>query len=238
MGMKGKTYPTTKKTYKKSSYKSEFAPNYQKANNAPLYKVMESKAYDNSSLSTQVNTSGSFIVLNTPVPGTDYINRIGRKVTVTSVFVRGFMNLEAAATPTTGIVSEAQMGRMIIFVDKQPNGATPATTDLLTNATAQSQLNLNNRDRFFILCDKQWVFDPMIYNTTATQAVATVGRTIVPIKKYKKVSVETIYNAGTAGTIADITTNAIHLFFIGTVAAGSDTDLNAFFSTRVRFIDA
>lgn len=198
--------------------------------------TVEKKAIDTDA-TQQVNTTGAFTLINPIVPGTDFMNRIGRKIRVKSVYLRGFISTEASIAPTTGINTSVQQARLIVFVDLQPNGATPATTDLLTVASTAGHLNLNNRDRFKILIDKYFVFDPIIYNTTATQSVATASRQIWSIKKFKKIEVETIFNAGTAGTIADINSGALYVFTIGSQAAGADTDINSGVLARVRFTD-
>ena len=47
-----------------------------------------------------------------------------------------------AGALVSGANNGAQLCRMIIVADMQPNGATFALTDLLVEAMAQSQLNL------------------------------------------------------------------------------------------------
>ena len=127
---------------------------------------------------------------------------------------------------------------MIIFIDLQPNGAAPAVTDLLNEALPSSQLNPNNRDRFLIVKDKTFYFDPVINQTTASQAQAAFNRTGYDIKVYKKCNLETIFNGTNGGSIADITSGAIYMMWIGSTAAGANTDVNAIVSTRCRYIDA
>lgn len=184
------------------------------------------------------NTTGQFSLLAAPIPGSDYTNRIGRKTLIKSVYIRGIVTCELA-DKTGGAsmlgVSPAQLARMIIFADMQPNGAAPAVTDLLKTADPTDQLNLNNRDRFRIYCDKQFAINAYAYSTTATQAVASLSNSFA-IKKFKKLNLETIYNSGTAGTIADIQSGALYMFWIGDRAAGAD-DVTPTLSIRVRFID-
>lgn len=182
------------------------------------------------------NTTGQFSLLAAPVPGNDFTNRIGRKVLLKSLYIRGIVTCELADQdgPTVG-ASPAQLARMIIFEDKQPNGAAPAVLDLLTSATSQAQLNLNNRDRFKIIRDEQFALEAYAYSTTATQAVASLSNAF-DIKMYIKLNIEMIFNAGTAGTIADITSGALYMFWIGNRVAGTD-DATAALSCRTRFID-
>lgn len=193
----------------------------------------EKKVSDIGVGSLQVNTTGTVTLLHIPTLGTDYTNRIGRKTLCKSIYVRGRVNLESATNYTGGVLVAAQSARMIVFEDCQPNGAAPGVTDLLVSADPSSQLNLNNRDRFKILKDKVWFMDGM--STTSTSA--SQGRQGYSFKIYKKLNVETIFNATNGGTIADITSGALFMLWIGSAAAGVNTDTNASLSTRVRFID-
>lgn len=198
----------------------------------------ELKYYETGPASQNVSTTGVISPIFVPVLGTDAINRVGRQTTMKSVQIRGFFLLEGSATPATGIVAESQAYRVLLVWDKQPTPATAVTiTDILNSATAQAQTNLSNRDRFRILRDHTGVFDAMVYNTTATQAVAAWGKTVQNFEYYTKFSGKTTFNATNGGTIADISSGALYLCFIGTVAAGTDTDTNVYYTTRVRFTD-
>lgn len=198
----------------------------------------ERKVYDNASSSIQVNSTGTFLLLACPTPGTDMNGRIGRKIVLKSLYVRGFVCTESSRnTSIDDVIVPSTHCRMIIFVDCQPNGAAPAVTDLLVEATTSSQLNLNNRDRFKVLCDKQYAFDPLYFNNNATFAMASASRQIYNVKKYKKLNIETIFNAGSAGTIADITSGALYMFWLGNQSAIGGIDNNAVVSTRCRYDD-
>jgi len=198
----------------------------------------ERKVYDINSTTYNVSTTGTFTLLAVPTPGTDMTGRIGRKIVLKSCFIRGHIGTEASRnTAIDDVIVPATMVRMILLVDCQPNGSVPSTTDLLKESTPTSQLNLDNRDRFKILLDKQWVFDPLYFNNNATFALASASRQQVAFKKYKKLGVETIFNSGSAGTIADITSGALYMFWVGNQSAIGGIDNNAVLSTRVRFDD-
>lgn len=196
----------------------------------------EKKVSDLGPAQLAMNTTGIFTLLSAPVPGSDFTNRIGRKTLIKSVYIRGIVSCELADQdgPTVG-ASPCQLGRMIIFADMQPNGAAPVLTDILTTASSISQLNLNNRDRFKIYCDKVFALNAYAYNVTANSQLASLSNSIA-VKKFKKLNLETIYNAGTAGTIADIQSGALYLLTVGNRVAGTD-DATATLSTRVRFVD-
>ncbi|AIF34805.1 capsid protein [Sewage-associated circular DNA virus-14] len=196
----------------------------------------ELKVQDLASATYQVNTTGSITLLAVPITGADYNARIGRKVTLKSCFIRGYLRIEPGAA-TVG-VAQAQQCRFMLVLDLQPNGAVFAITDLLNTADPTSQLNLNNRDRFRVLQDQEIAFDHFNYVTTATQTSEAFGRTIQSFKKYKRLNCEMIFNAVNGGTIADIASGALYMVWIGSNAAGANTDANAVLSTRVRYSDS
>ena len=160
----------------------------------------EKKFFDMTFQSTAVSTNGSFYLLFCPRLGSDYNNRIGRKVIVKSLYTKAFFFVERALTNVDGF-SPAQMMRMILFIDYQPNGATPITTDLLTNAHPLAHLNANNRDRFKIIKDKTYSFDPVLFDGTSPYR-SSFNRTCADLKNYKKLNLETIFNSTNGGTVS------------------------------------
>lgn len=184
-----------------------------------------------------VNTTGSFTLLNGCEQGSDYTDRIGRKIFMKSLFIRGMVStqpsLNAGSSPSA---ANSQTARMVVFIDSQPNGAAPSVTDLLNTASPFSQLNLNNRDRFRILADETFCFGPLVTSTTATQAIAYADNQASLVERYLRLRHETIFNAGNAGTIGDINSGALYMFWIGSVISGA-ADCIATVSTRVRFLD-
>lgn len=200
--------------------------------------LSESKVSDNSTATYQINTTGSFTLLHIPQLGSDFNARIGRKTFMKSLYIRGRVTTEATtgASIAADINAGPQHFRMIIFVDLQPNGATPGVTDLLVEALPSSQLNLNNRDRFKVIKDKNWYVDPIVTNATP-KTFSAFNKTGDVFKTYKKLGQEVIFNATNGGTIADITSGALYMFWIGNQAAGTQTDGNAIVSTRVRYTD-
>lgn len=196
---------------------------------------VEKKVNDIATATYQVNTTGVFTLLANPALGSDFNNRVGRKIRLRSLYIRGFVatqnSLDAGFAGT-----QSQQMRMILLLDLQPNGAVPATADLLVTANTQSHLNLNNRDRFVILKDETYVFDPYFASNTATQSFASMSNQIKDIKCYKKLNSEMVFNGTNGGTIADINSGALYMFWIGSDASGAN-DGNAIVSTRVRYDD-
>lgn len=179
---------------------------------------------DTALASYALDSTGSVTLLNGVATGTDFTNRIGRKVCWKSVLIQGFTQ------PQDTTVGET-LGRIMLVYDTQPNGALPAITDVLLNNDPTSPMQLNNRDRFKIIWDKRVVNG--VYNTTATMAVGDM--TIREVRKYKKVNLDTIFDGITAA-IADVQSGSIFLLTIGNNAAANGYNLRC--TIRCRFVDA
>jgi len=187
----------------------------------------------------QVSDAGGFTLLHAPTLGSDYTNRIGRKTNCKSLYIRGKLEITKASTMALATVGST-LNRLIILLDTQPNGAAPAVTDLLSSASPSSQLNPNNRDRFHIIKDKVYGLDSLVIDNTGVNAENSWGRTIIPIKIYKKLNLETIFNSTDDGTIASINSGALYMFWIGNAgvqAVEANWVITANLSTRVRFDD-
>lgn len=191
----------------------------------PRRTMQEKKAIDLAQADYGMDTTGSVTLLNGVATGTDFTDRIGRKIITRSVAVRGII-IPAAAN------IGGQKGRLIIVQDNQVNGAAPAVTDVLKTANANAQLNLNNRDRFRVLVDREFVIGQL--SNIATQSVAG-SPTIGKCKVFKATRIETIFQ-GTTAAVASIASGAIWMVTIGTQAAGSGLTFSG--TTRVRFIDS
>lgn len=194
----------------------------------------ERKVIDSGSALNNISLAGVAQSINLCANGADMDQRIGRKILMKSFQIRAQFDIErVATTPFVVGQSPSQTARMILLYDAQPNGTIPGTLDILTNADATAPLNLNFRDRFKILIDKTFSFDAALISTA--ENYAAWNRTTAFYKKYKKLNLETVFNATTAN-ISSVTTGTLVLFFIGTSPTGT-ADLNVRYQTRVRFID-
>lgn len=193
-----------------------------------------------------ISPGGERGVINVPIQGTDFDNRIGRKIQIVSVQARVifyFRDSVATGGPPRVFPGSFQSGpitsRFMLLIDYQPNGALPATTDILTTANVLAPLNLNYRDRFKVLTDKMFTWDPYRQQVTATSDTCMWNRASQQINMWKRVNVETIYNAGNAGTIGDVTTGAILAFYITDAAGGAapSNQVDVDYWYRIRFYD-
>lgn len=179
-------------------------------------------------------TGTQLLLLNGCQVGTQNYNRIGRKIRMRSIAIRGQIQ------PTDTTIA-ATMCRMIIVYDRQTNGAAPTYANIMqsqditgtTASTAFSMVNLDNRDRFVIVRDKFYGFGAI--DSTATQALSSASPGIYPINEYVKCKFETIFNTGSAGTVGDISSGSLYLFWVASNASAAG--VQATVSTRLRFDD-
>jgi len=190
----------------------------------------ELKAFD--TLGTfSVDANGHFTNLCFPQSGGDINQRIGRKLTIKSVYVRfRYVIREAEDFPDETTAIPNQMGRMVLFMDYQPNGTAPTVLDVLSINSPVSQINLGNRERFKILSDKCYVLDPYLYSNSPQ----VENRTIVCGKKYKKLNEEMIFS-GATGAISDVKTGVLYMFWIGSQPTILGSQVT--YTSRVRYSD-
>lgn len=131
------------------------------------------------------------ILLNGLIPGSGASERIGRKVTWKSLLIRYSHGL--AVTSTGGAPL-----RILVIYDKQANAAAPFITDVLLADNFNSPNNLSNRDRFVTL------FDHMVEPISVQGDFQRAG------VLYKNFQLETMFNAGVAGTVGDIASGSIY----------------------------
>lgn len=174
-----------------------------------------------------------------PVQGTGFTNRIGTRIKVINVQVRGYVASNLARTQTgaaDGNIPSHQV-RATIVLDYQPNGAAPGITDIFTNTGPVGGLNLNNRDRFKILKEKTFSIDPYIVSTTvATEEYATAVNQTKSVKMFKKCDIPVYFNAGNAGTVSDLSSNNILLVLQSNLPTALGSTQFVLF-TRCRFLD-
>lgn len=193
----------------------------------------ERKVVDTASATYQVNTTGSVTLINGIATGTDFTNRIGRRVNLTAVQARGFVRPEGGANSSTAL--GGYQYRFMLVQDLQNNGSStvPAITDILEEARPDSFMNLNNRERFKVLYDKQGIIGPRVIETTFAVAGSPSASNV---NVYKKCNIPMVFE-GTAATLSSISSGSVYAVWVGSSAANTD-DLNATMSYRVRFVDA
>jgi len=116
--------------------------------------------------------------------------------------------------------------RMLLVIDRMPNGVLPAITDILMTATIDSLRNLDNRSRFNIVYDK-------VMKLTQTTPDADDNEIVNFTSYYRKMNLKVTYNNTDTGGIDNIVSGALYLIQIGTSGTSNASTTNA----RVRFTD-
>lgn len=174
------------------------------------------KKYIDVSATPTSSTTVAFVLLNGLVTGSTATSRLGQSIKMISVYPNLFWSINAAAATT--------YVRVIIFIDKQANGAAPAGNDLLVTSTSVlSPLAIANSRRFKVLMDIR-------------KTLSLNGNEIVRYKRFRKLQTHVEFNTGNAGTIADIQTNSLYLMHMSDQPAGMNVPTFSY-NVRTRFID-
>ncbi len=166
---------------------------------------------------------------------TDSVNKIGQGVTENTRVGQACMikkigwHFDIFIPESTSYSNTSDIVRVIMYVDKQCNGATAASTDVLETADYQAFNNLANKGRFRTLMDRTYSI-----STTAGAghtATAYFGRHAIHDSFHKKVSIPLNFDA-TTGAITEIRSNNIGVMIC------SRNGLCGFTSkVRLRFMD-
>ena len=189
----------------------------------------ELKTIDTGPTTTNVTSTATLTLLNGVATGTDYTNRIGRKIRMRNLYIRYWM------APEDNTCNDNVVRCMIVY-DNQTNGAAPNITDILNSSSVVEQLNLNNRDRFKVLWDKLFILGAV--SNIATQAFSN-GHNTYSGKKFIKLPLKGAMEAlfgGTGSTVGSIQTGSIYLVLLAVATAGGSANFQ--YTTRIRFEDA
>lgn len=166
------------------------------------------------------NTNASAFVLNLVQAGNGSWNRVGRKIQLKSVRLRGSILFQYSAVATTSNLVE-DMCRMVVVWDKQPNGVLP-TYDTIFGRTEQDGTEscdyldgpkFDNMDRFTVLRDK--VMEDSIGATPLTGGTTNLVINQQGFDEFIPLgNRETVFSGQSVPmTIADISTGALYVFF-------------------------
>ncbi len=156
-----------------------------------------------------------------PTQGSQINQRIGRKVTLRKIKVKGFLNVAAQSAQSAGDTSA--LTRIVLYQDKQTNasfaqgenvfgelaGVNPQAIDWFQNP--------DNFGRFNVLKDKTFRFgNPNIANNTGAAGGIIQQGMSLPFKfnlNFPK-GIEINFNATNGGSVADIVDNSFHILAI------------------------
>lgn len=190
-------------------------------------------------------------LLAMPGEGPGFYDRIGRRTRGLSLEVRGMIQ------PTLLNAAEVkqQFARVIIYYDRQTNGALPSIAAVLTDydtggavtsGSVFNGVNMDNRDRFMIIRDRKFVL-PAIGALGVTSANTATGLThnsadlkesLVNYCEYIKLNgLETQYKNTSGGLASDISTGSFGIIVISSGDANATAAYSIAFNTRYKFLD-
>jgi hypothetical protein len=193
----------------------------------------EKKFHDFDS-SAVLNTASTIQLVNPScniiAQGNDESERVGRKITVTKIQIRGYVKIPGQ----TAISDASNRVRIIVYHDRQANKNSTAVTGstLLESDTLDSFRNLSNGKRFKFLCDKTILLNQLSGGGNGTSdRLAEVQR---GFQIYKNVNIPINYDS-TTGAITELTENNI-----GVAVVCSDFTTTApqiIYKGRLRYTD-
>ncbi len=187
----------------------------------------EMKFFDTTRAFAAPSATGTIMNLSLAlVPqGVTEATRIGRKYTIRHVGMKGHFRLvNGTAAATTG-----DRVRVIVYQDKQTNGATAAVTDILETAVVDSFYNLANQGRFNILMDRQVVTNSM---GGAGNGTSDTFAEVYKLFNFNKRCTIAIENSTTDGAVTGMRSNNIGVLAISHAAL---TEFG--YTSRIRFTD-
>lgn len=184
----------------------------------------EKKYFDTSVISTGDATAGVIIPsLNLIAQGTTDQSRVGNKITIRNINIHAYCNNDDQLTAAYA----GSNVRVIVYLDKQTNGAAAGVTDLLKTAAITSFRNMDQVDRFVILVDKI-VFNPV---ESANAAHTSNQRHYWSVNKKCNIPV---HFSSTTGGITEVRSNNIGILYV-TDEANANSAANGI--ARVKFTD-
>lgn len=169
----------------------------------------------------QCDSTGSVTLIATIAQGASVNQRVGKKVLLKSLQMRGTLG----SNTTTTIADTA----WLVVYDKRPQGALPTVSDILVSASSNAFNNDANSGRFSIVRRS----DQVCIGNATTPAT---GKEAYDVSEYIKLNGrQTVYKAAGTGAIGDIEEGALYFVTIGTSVGTAAANINVGF--RTRFID-
>ncbi len=167
---------------------------------------------------------------NVIAQGTTESERVGRKLIVKGIGWRWHMTLATTATAT----ETSDIVRIILFLDKQANGATATVTGILESADYQSFNNLANKSRFRVLMDRTYAFSAKAGSGRGSTDTLSYGECAKQDSFYKRCNIPIEYdNSASTGVITSIRSNNI-----GVMTLSHSGHVQFLSKMRLRFSDA
>jgi len=182
-----------------------------------------------------------------PAQGTGISGRIGRKVKLVKITIRGAVH--QASKENAAVLDNDSLYRMILVLDKQTN-ATQMTGDLLMSGGANAMdavcnfQNTANFGRFQVLKDITKEFYQPHFEVTAAGTGPTYQDTVygvgAQVQKFKmsykwKKGLDVHFNAAGGSSVADIVDNSLHFLI---TASNVALPKSLYYTCRCVYLDA
>lgn len=170
-------------------------------------------------------TTASLFLLNGCDDGATATTRVGRRITMTSIYIKWAGSFAATTAGSSPL-------RLAVVYDKQSNAAAPTATDVFQVDQISTQLNLSNSRRFKVLIDE-------VVEELGTQGPQSWFRTIYRdfTAGGRKQGLNVEFNTASTANVDSITSGSIYAFIWqnGNIITASPTQ--ALYS-RIRFSDS
>lgn len=174
----------------------------------------ELKFFDTIRVADPVSNSG--VIQNSLVlipQGTGEKSRIGRRVFVRWISANWLIKLPAQAALSAVTAVGGDVLRIIVFQDKQANGANTTVLDILETADFDSYRNLANLQRYRIFMDKTIIMNRQVAVNNSTTSTISLPESLRRCTMGMRVNIAIDYD-GTAGTIDELQTSNISALYI------------------------
>lgn len=178
----------------------------------------EKKFFDTTRAAVAFSTAGTIAnpSLNIVPEGNGESDRIGRKITITNIRVKGQSSINSQTTSVGSTIC-----RVMFYVDHQTNGAAATVTEILETGVYNSYRNLANQERFTILMDKSYPMNVLSATITSADVIAT-QQVAKPFAFSKKCNINVEYdNSATTGAITTQRSNNIGCLIIAEAATAT-----------------
>jgi len=193
---------------------------------ASLHNRVTSKNYWDTYIGALLNTAGSVGLLTTIAQGTSQQERVGKRVRLTSLHLRGVLSVG-----TTVSVQPLYATLLVVF-DRDPTGILPGIFDILSNSpvavtAALAHSNDVNSTRFRVVMRRTYTLDPIMQHPVAIDEFLDLK------------GLYTVYGSATTGVLGNIKQGALYYAAAALQDPATPTEnLTLALSTRCRFINA
>lgn len=177
---------------------------------------------------------GTMQCLNGLVQNSTESGRIGRRVQIHSIHIRGFFN--TLANLSNAVPQGSHLVRVLLVLDTQTNGA-QGPANLIMDTTGAQDLfafrNLEYTTRFKVLWDRQMMItSPQGAEGASASHYCALGLKGFKINKTFKTPIGVTYSDA-GGTVAAVTDNSLHIIALVNSSVNPVTSIS--FVSRIRY---